>query len=349
MTSLDDFLGGVKVTTPPAPPPEATAKDSGEEPVRREASASLAEPATGSEPTGVVELELPSGIQVYYQAGPKRLYRLRQLLQPKEGFADWRQVPSMSEITKVLDKPGLVHWGEKVGINLVQELLRNRWADPEFLARFMPNEDNDPPWFGGSHLQDIGKAKKLTNYYMKEAAASRGTSVHSALEGWAMSGSLMDPDAFSEHEQGYVRGLNRFLTDSALTPRMSEVIVASVEHEVAGRTDILGDIPGEVKLVTHLARGTENPTLKPVPAGSVIIDLKTSKGVYEDHHLQVAGYKGVLVESGYEEPERGYVLRVTKHGNYELVEITAEWEDFWFLRGLYDGLQAMEERRRARK
>ena len=350
MPSLDDILGGVRVVAP-VPGEEAVE----EAPPLDGASASDEESASadtgeddGEQPWGVVEMTLPSGIEVYYQAGPKRLYRIRQLLQPKEEFFEWREVRSMSKVSDVLDKAGLVHWAEKIGINLVQELLRKEHVSLADVLKFVPNEEKDPPWYGGDHLQTIGKTKKLTNYYMKDAAASRGTSVHSALEGWAATGDLANPDDFPEEEQGYVLGLNKFLRESDFQPRMSEVIVASVNHEVAGRFDLLGDIPAPVKLVTHLTRGLENEQRELIEACSGIVDLKTSKGIYNDHHFQVAGYKGCLVESGYTEPDKGFVLRTTRKGNYEVKEITADWIDFWFLLGLNESIDLMEQRQRER-
>jgi hypothetical protein len=340
MSDASSFLGGARRKA--APPPQ----DPTPAPVPSPESADAAAPAEkdGQEPRGVTEVELPSGIQVYYQEGPKRLYRVRQLLQPDAEAANWVEVPSMSTVTKILDKPGLVHWGEKVGISLVQDLLRAGHVDLDFVLREEPALEDlrDPPWYAGEHLQEIGKQKELTNYYRKDAASKRGNSVHDALEGWAMGGVLPDPDVYAEHERGYVQGLRAFLEESKFVAEKSEVIVASVEHRVAGRFDLTGRIPEPVNLVYHLTEKNEkrkvfNPT-------SALVDLKTSKGVFGEYHLQTAGYKGCMVESGYEEPERGYILRVTKDGRYEFVDCAAEWLDFWWLRGLYDALQGIETR-----
>ena len=300
-----------------------------------------------SEPWGVTEISLPSQLEVYYQDGPKRLYRVRQLLQPDADAFDWVEVPSMSTVTKILDKPGLVSWAEKSGASLVQELLRNEWVSPDDVTKFLADDPPDPrkPWWGGRHLLEIGTTKKLRTFNRKDDASDRGNSVHKALEAWAMSGVLSDPDVYPEAERGYVLGLNRFLNESAIEPLKSEVIVASVMHRVAGRYDLLGKIPNPVELVYHLTPKNEKRKVFPASGESGdILDLKTSAGVYEDHHLQVAGYKGVMIESGYDEPGRGYILRVTHDGRYELVDLAAEWLDFWWLRGLYDALRGVKER-----
>jgi len=316
----------------PANVPEGGAPQSGEEEAK--------------EAGPVTEITLPSQIGVrFYPDGHK--YEIRQLFHEKAEFTEWHPVPSMSTVCKILDKPGLVYWAEKVGVNLVQELLRENWADPEFIRKYVANEDKSPDWWGGEHLLEIGAQKGLRNWQIKEQAGGRGTSVHSALEGWAMSGSLPDPDAYPELEQGFVKGLNRFLVESRFEPVMSEVMVASVDHEVAGRFDMLGRFPADVELTYHLTAKNEYRRVFTRSELNDLIDLKTSKGVYEDHHLQVTGYMGCLVESGYDQAGRGFVLRVARDGRYELVRVESEWTDFWFLRGLYEGLNRIDLAARA--
>ncbi len=348
MAGLDDFFAGAKPVAPSSPGVTTAPPRDQEAPASAEPAVPADEQSGDDAPFGVVEIETPSGIQVYYQAGPKRLYRLRQLLQEKEEFFEWREVRSISKLSDALDKPGLVHWGEKVGINLAQEILREGWADHEFATRFVPNEDRDPPWFGGQQLLDIGKTKKLTNHYMKEIAADRGTSVHQALEGWAMSGTLADPHLWAEHERRYVVGLNKFLTESKIEPVMSEVIVASVTHEIAGRFDLIGRLPEEVSLIKHVMPKSERRGQFPA-SERVLVDLKTSKGVYPDHHFQVAAYQGALIDSGYDPTEFQYVLRVTRDGRYEFIKVQAEWTDVWFLLGINESLHRIEQADRAER
>jgi len=327
MSGIDEFLAGA---TAVAPVEDVT--------VAEEVSPSEAPPSS-TEPSGVVEIITPSGIQIYYQAAPRRLYRIRLHADvvpegDEEDYAEWREVVSCSKVTGILDKPGLVHWGEEIGVKGVQELLRQNFCDAENLKSWSTEM-----------TRDLMKRKGLRTWQSRDKAADRGTSVHRALEGWAMSdgGELVSPEVFPQAEQGYVIGLNRFLSESGFVPTKSEVIVASLLHGLAGRFDLMGRIPEPVSLVTKLTKaGKEHrETVQP---DSYLCDLKTSSGIYDEYHLQVAGYQGMCVESGYEKPNQTAILRVSVDGKYEFKQGVAEWLDFWWAKGLYDSLAAIKER-----
>jgi hypothetical protein len=327
MSTLDEFLGAAAV----APGPPSSEVEKPEEPV-------------SDEPRGVVEIILPSGIEVYFQEHPKRLYRIRMHPDSEheipEGVADigdpyaWREVVSCSTITGILDKPGLVHWGEEMGVKGMQELIVRGYVDLETVSKWSVEM-----------IRDVMKQKGLRHWQMRDKAGKRGTSVHKALEGWAMSGNIVDPELFPAEEQGYVVGVNRFIHESGLVPLKSEVIVASLLHGFAGRFDLFGKIPEPVKISTKLTRADiEHRSL--VHPDTFLVDLKTSSGVFEEYHLQVAGYQGACIESGYEKPNQTAILRVSDTGKYEFVPGNAEWLDFWWAKGLYDSLQSIKERGR---
>lgn len=326
MSGLDEFLAGA---TAVAPVEDVT--------VAEEVSP---EPES-SEPKGVVEIILPSGIEVYFQQEPKRFYKIRlhpdaDGIEPPEGseddFREWREVDSCSKVTGILDKPGLVHWAEEVGVSGVKTLVEKGWIGPAEIEKWSVEM-----------IRDVMKTKGLRTWQTRDKAAGRGTSVHKALETWAMTGSVMDPEAFPANEQGYVIGLNRFIEASGFVPLRSEVIVASLIHGLAGRFDLMGKIPEPVKLSTKLTKASIEHT-SVVEPDSFLVDLKTSSGVYEEYHLQIAGYQGMTEESGYEKPNKTAVLRVSKEGKYEFVLGQADWLDFWFAKGLHDSLLAIKER-----
>lgn len=88
----------------------------------------------------------PSGIPVYYQSKPKRLYRIRSadyggdisnldwLLESAQrepgedcgwSLEGWREVPSVTTVLGVLDKSGpLIWWAQGIAAEGVIELVR---------------------------------------------------------------------------------------------------------------------------------------------------------------------------------------------------------------------------------
>lgn len=75
-------------------------------------------------PTGVAQVLTPAGLEIYYQSGPKRLYRVRSDPETFKSAGDtWREVPSVSTVLGVLEKGGLTYWGQGVGVDGVVELV----------------------------------------------------------------------------------------------------------------------------------------------------------------------------------------------------------------------------------
>jgi hypothetical protein len=72
-----------------------------------------------------------------------------------------------------------------------------------------------------------------------------------------------------------------------------------------------------------------------------ILDLKTSKGVYPDHRIQLAAYGQLWDEAHPDDPVTGYhLLQVGKEngsfGHYYWPSLAKEFEAFFLLRNLYD-------------
>lgn len=139
----------------------------------------------------------------------------------------------------------------------------------------------------------------------RDDAAARGTSIHDALEVLATDGTPPLLDQFPEEHRGYVQGLCRWWLKYRPVPLLVEQIVASVVHRFAGKLDLVCLIDG----VSHL------------------VDLKTSKAVRGEMHLQTAAYSLALKEGGWTVPEVRAILRVGEDGTFEFVchtEITHE-------------------------
>jgi hypothetical protein len=274
---------------------------------------------------GVSTSLTPSGLEIYYQAGPKRLYKIRGESPGNWRQEDWRVVPSVSTVLDILEKGGLSWWGMKVGVEGVIELGRR-----EKLAL---DETAD-------EIVALLTAEKLTVNHVRDKAADRGTNVHSALESWVETGITPNPDLFPESERGYVQGLVYFINDAHPTAIYSELMVGSAEHGFAGRFDLFAnlDFSGEVVTKTYPKRTPLRETFQ----GTGLIDIKTSKSVYSSHHLQLAGYEGAMVEGGYPAPDWTAVLRLTDDGRYELVRGVATFDDFLAIKGAYDALKGIK-------
>lgn len=321
---LEDLLQD-RAVSPSFPPDSPPSADDGAPAPGDERGAGSAAPAPPP-PEEFVTETAPSGIHILYQWAPKRLYRISN--HPDVPGID---VPSVTTVLGVLDKSGpLVWWAMKVGIDGVLALLDKTVVRPEEIVGTSVEE-----------LVQLLTEHKLTVNHVKDAAADRGVNVHSVLESWAEDGSRpFNLEAWPEHERGYVEGLDRFFGaishkyagDSTLR---AEVMVGSLEHLYAGRYDLRLTLTEPVELVTK-SYPKKQDRVETVPAGSYLLDLKTSKRVYDTHFLQLEAYEKASVECGYDPTDYRGVVHVTEDGRYELV-LNTEWtfDDFAVIRKAY--------------
>lgn len=316
---------------------------------------------TSDEPYGVATSVTPAGIEVYYQAGPKRLYRVwdgESYDMPEElagrpagerSAPAFREVPSVSTILGVLDKSAaLTWWGMKMGIAGLLELVTNgavAWSGTgfrQYVAGLGPiGEDADVDL-----IVDLLTTHKLTVNHVRDKAGDRGTSVHTAFEQWAADQRITpQPSVFPETERAYALGLATFLKELTLGgPReiKAEVMVGSVEHGYAGRYDLRLELEHDVELTTKIYP-KKAPVRKVFPAGRYLLDLKTSKRPYPTHALQLEGYEAASIECGYEPTDHRAVVHVTDDGRYELVPTSATIDEFLAVKGAYDATRREKE------
>lgn len=308
----------------------------------------------------------PSGIEIEFHVEPKRFYRARwaedKINDPSfsnyEGAFDWVVMDySVSEILDVLDKPALPWWGMRVGIegtlamhnmSLVKSTIVE--TGPGSSQPALVVEDDWGAWkvAGVPEIEALLTKHKLTTNHVRDTAGQRGASVHDAFEVWAKTGKVPDIEMFPPSEQGYVVGLVTFLEDSMLQPESSEVMVASMQHGFAGRYDLRGRFPEEREVVFHRTpvRGAQKKIVKP---GSCLLDLKTSKDVYESHCLQLEGYEGASIEDGYDPTDYRGVILVDADGNYKLVQSWATYNDFLAVLAVKNAFTQMKARKKEMK
>jgi hypothetical protein len=288
----------------------------------------------------------PRGIEVAYFVEPRRKYEIRR------AGGRWKEVPSVTTVLGVLDKPALPWWGMRVGVQGVLTLfsmgLLKAYCE-HGLAPVLACRSSDIDIVAGvPQIEDLLKRAKLTVNHVKDAAGDRGRGVHDAFELWAKEGHLPDPAMFPPAEQGYVQGLRRFIEESGAKAVAAEVQVGSVKHGYAGRYDIRIEYPNDVDLVVHHTpkRGEQRATLA---AGVYLDDLKTSKDVYASHFLQLEAYEEASVECGYGPTEGRGVIHVDAEGNYKRVPSYATFADFRAVLGVWKAQERMKKRQKEQK
>lgn len=271
---------------------------------------------------GVTSVTTPSGIVVEYESQPKRLYRV-----------NGAEVPSVTTALDCLSKPALTWWGMKIGVAGVQTLISKRLihhgvmgptsgSQPCLIENDYGSDGHIYTVVSDDRIIELLTQYKLTVNHVRDAAGERGVTVHDALEKWAMGG-VINLDDYEGEEQGYVRGLLAFLEDSEIEPLACEVMVGSDEYGYAGRFDLRcasTNLMPTRAVVTKLFP-VKAPKMDALPVGEGILDLKTSKGVYGSHFLQLEAYEHASKECGYAPTDWRAVLRVTPDGKYEFRQV----------------------------
>ena len=220
------------------------------------------------------------------------------------------EVPSVTQTLDVLAKPALIWWGQRIGVQGVCTLVERKILD------------EGEWWHDSEGIVKLLTEHKLTVNHVKGKAADRGLSVHEAMERWARGQCDPDPDDYPAQERAYVAGLALFIAEHQPKPLLCEVIVGSHWHGYAGRYDLLIELED----------------------GIYLTDLKTSKGVYPTHGLQLAAYERASTECGYPQPNKRAVLRPTDKGTYEFKETAETFEQFWAVLQCWRALKTKEEK-----
>src|SRR5581483_497187 len=280
----------------------------------------------------------PSGIIVEYQAQPKRLYRVNGV-----------EVPSVTTVLGVLDKPALPWWGMKIGVQGVLELWNQGeidsaidWVERATVASLVITSEPVKP-ATLENVVDLLTKNKLTVNHVRDKAGDRGLAVHDVFEQWAAGYPNDLPIVWEEDlgdQKGYLDGLEKFIKAANPEPLAAEVMVGSVLHGFAGRYDIRLRLHEPMEVVV---KALKKPKTETIPAGTYLFDLKTSSGVYPNTHFrQLEAYEEASVECGYEPTDARYVIHVKSDGTYQFVKSTADFEDFLAVLEVYQSNQRLK-------
>jgi len=273
----------------------------------------------------------PNGWLIAYEPKPKRRY----LVNGNPVAA------SITEILKVLHKEALSWWGQCVGISGLLQ-LRSMGYDMDKLIRSKPAEME---WYPYSRLFASGPLTeaKLSVNHIRDEAGTRGKSVHDALQRYATDRVVPDPHEYPEHEQGYVIALIAFLYDvPSLRPEAAELMVASLEHDIAGRYDLRGATETAHRVVTKVYPTAPSKTTT-IPPGNYLWDLKTAVDVFPEHALQLGGYEGMSLESGYPATDGQIVIQLGQDGRYQARRSRATFEDFLAIKSCWEAYHRVDE------
>lgn len=216
------------------------------------------------------------------------------------------EVLSVTSAMKSLSKPWLTGWAVKMSAECAV-------ADHALIGEMLKKKT------GKKAALDYVKQARFRD---SEGKGDRGTIVHAAIEAY-VDGKPIDKDAVQEALEakavpeglwkatyGMIDGVREFLFDYEPEVAWSEATVYSREHQYAGTADLI-------------ARIRIGDSILPA-----IIDIKTSKSIYNDTAMQLAAYARadfVGLDDGTEKPllpkgqkiKHGLVIRPTATGRYE--------------------------------
>lgn len=170
--------------------------------------------------------------------------------------------PSVTGFLSVINKPALVPWAKKEALSLVESALIKR-LDGKRCAKFILNK----AWVDNV----ISDAKKRPDQ-LKDEAADLGTRAHAFID-LIIHG--REPDAIPPEIDAPVRAFKDWWKSSGIELVMGDTKVASRIHGYGGSLDALGRRNGRF----------------------IILDWKTSSGIYAEYALQVAAYAQAFTET----------------------------------------------------
>lgn len=188
---------------------------------------------------------------------------------------DQQIFPGVTGYLQVINKPALVPWAKREALELVREELKRSLSDPS------------APVFSEEWIDQVIKAGLARPDKIKDDAADLGTLVHKYID--QVIQRKIPTDLTPEMEPAVTAFIN-WWQDSDIQVVMGDTKVASRIYKYGGSLDALGRQDGEY----------------------VILDWKTSNGIYDEYALQVAAYAQAFYETYGIRCAKGYIVRFSK-------------------------------------
>ncbi|MDR1138169.1 MAG: hypothetical protein LBK91_07580 [Synergistaceae bacterium] len=217
-----------------------------------------------------------------------------------------KRVPSVTAIAGQLDKPGIVHWAHKLGLEGIENLYGHRDSLKQAgnlmheiieMCLSGPDSKAKPVHFSKIDIDEIYRRVNKLAYTEEEIALSRPI---------------------------FERACNLLASISPMATMMMEHSLVSERHQFGGRLDWYG------------------VTSAPEDSLITLLDIKTGKDVYAETIIQLAAYRGLLLERGFA-LDKVIVARIgPTPGEGEEIrtltdkELSAAWDTFLHLRAVYD-------------
>lgn len=183
--------------------------------------------------------------------------------------------PGVTGFLSVINKPALIPWAKKEALFLVREELLRR-------SRTSPVVTLEKLW-----IEDLLVAAMRRPDDIKEEAATIGTQAHAFID-LIVHG--QEPKDIPEVIRTPVEAFKKWWAGSGIELVKGDTKVASLIHKFGGSLDALGRREGKF----------------------VILDWKTSNGIYLEYALQVAAYAQAFFETYGIYAQEGIIVRFGK-------------------------------------
>lgn len=228
--------------------------------------------------------------------------------------------PSSTHILSCLGKPALINWAATEERKLMVEAAADLYQDAHGTPLMLRAVYTD------TLLKRVTKVKAHQKQLAK--AGEIGSQVHAMVEWWLRKnhGQVVGPEPplSPEAAVAFVK-FEEWAISEKLVPGYLEVPVWSVKYKYAGTLDFYG----------WLGRTP------------VVLDWKTSSGIFPEYHLQVASYMQALREMKQGQPKTAFIVRFPKKPGeaMEIVEVVdwkARFKEFLKVRAMFDVWYAWE-------
>lgn len=223
----------------------------------------------------IVSFELYGGAIIVHYQDDKHRYTV-QAVDAEGIYSVERWSPSVTGVSGQLDKSNwLKPWAVKMALGVIKKKIKPGKSYNEY------------------ELMNIWDEAKAAHTIFTQKAANIGTLVHDWAERYIKAKIDKGPLPDMPMAKPVVRGVNAFVKwdrDNEVTYLFSEKIVYSIEHHYIGTFDVGAIIKGE----------------------HVLLDFKTSSGIYDEHRVQAAGYVQAANEEFEEQFTNVIILHLSK-------------------------------------